>query len=283
MFATIDRLLRGDFHDNAGTQSGRVSKLLTVLLISGAVYGACMGLYVVLRAGRPQAFQLPSSVVKVPLLLLLTQFVTIPSLYVFATLSGARLSFRRLFELMAGAMAMTAAVLASLGPITVFFTLSTDSHEFMVVLNVFFFVIGGLIGVGALNRSIGTLLEDSASSEAVPEVTAASRIAQDRLEEGKENAVESKDEKAGATESGDEKVDDEAVVLPSMDRAWRPRQEAPRSVLRTWLVMYIVVGAQMSWIMRPFVGKPEDAFVLLSPTESNFLDGFFTILGGLFG
>jgi hypothetical protein len=49
-----------------------------------------------------------------------------------------------------------------------------------------------------------------------------------------------------------------------------------------WTLIYGVVGAQMGWILRPFVGTPNLPFTLFRQRESNFFQAFFGALGDLF-
>ena len=94
----IDELLRGNKTSpellGAGTSQLRLAPYVGFSIILGAVYGACMGLYSVLSRTPPVYEQLLASTLKVPLLFLLTLVVTLPSLYVFSALLGARLSQR---------------------------------------------------------------------------------------------------------------------------------------------------------------------------------------------
>ncbi len=42
-------------------------------------------------------------------------------------------------------------------------------------------------------------------------------------------------------------------------REYRPligRRPAHRWMLRTWIVIYVFVGIQMGWVLRPFIGNP---------------------------
>ena len=73
-----------------------------------------------------------------------TLAVAFPSLYVFSALADSRLTFANTLRLMLAAVVVDLALLASLGPVTGFFALSTESYRFMIVLNVVFF--------GFLNR-----------------------------------------------------------------------------------------------------------------------------------
>lgn len=45
---------------------------------------------------------------------------------------------------------------------------------------------------------------------------------------------------------------------------------ATQSVFRAWVLLYAVVGSQMAWLMRPFVGNPGQPFGIFRPVESNF-------------
>ncbi len=42
-------------------------------------------------------------------------------------------------------------------------------------------------------------------------------------------------------------------------RDYRPlieRHSAHRWMLRTWILIYVFVGIQMAWVLRPFIGDP---------------------------
>ena len=80
----------------------------------------------------PNAWQLVASMAKVPLLFYLTLLVTLPSLYVFNALVGSRLSLGTVIRLLVASLGVMVTVLASLGPIVAFFSVSTTSYPFMV-------------------------------------------------------------------------------------------------------------------------------------------------------
>jgi hypothetical protein len=59
---------------------------------------------------------------------------------------------------------------------------------------------------------------------------------------------------------------------------WLERRAASRhvrSVFRIWVVVFGLVGSQMSWMLRPFIGNPNSPFTLLRPRESNFFEAVF--------
>ena len=78
----VDSLLRGRFTRPIDLGAGRIDvpvrRLVIAAVAMGALYGAFMGLFAALRGGPDGARQLAASVVKVPLLFLLTLVVTFP-------------------------------------------------------------------------------------------------------------------------------------------------------------------------------------------------------------
>ena len=62
-----------------------------------------------------------------------------------------------------------------------------------------------------------------------------------------------------------------------------PSEGAQRSntktIVRWWLITYGIVGTQMAWIMRPFIGSPGTPFSIFRPQESNFYLAVLKALG----
>src|SRR5687767_124629 len=163
---SLDRILRGEATRlpdlRRGTLDVPLGALSLVILVLGAFYGACMGVYAVItRHGEPTAGmgyqQLAASAAKVPLLFFLTLIVTFPSLYVFNAIVGSRLSLGSLLRLLVAALGVMMALLASFGTIVVFFAVSTDSYAFMVLLNVVLFAVAGFLGLGFLLQTLHRL------------------------------------------------------------------------------------------------------------------------------
>jgi hypothetical protein len=264
----LNELLRGDLtrpDDLARAEIRAPARLFACWALAlGASYGFFMGWYA-LFGGRPDAWkQLLASTLKLPLLFLLTLCVTLPSLYVFNTLIGFRLAPRHVLRLLVGAIVVNLAVGASLGPILAFFTLSTTSYSFMIVLNVALLAIGGLCGLGFLLRTLRGIRD-------------AARIA----------AIE-----ADASEAAERARAARAALGPSDDPDDAPRPLFPRviaqpppadTVFRIWLVIYSLVGAQMAWILRPFIGNPRIPFAWFRPREGNFFSSVLEALQHLVG
>jgi hypothetical protein len=136
-------------------------------------------------------------------------------------------------RLLVASMAVTLAVLASFGPIVAFFSVTTTSYPFMVLLNVILFAVAGGLGLGFLLQTMHRL-----TMSVPPPVPA--------------TAPESSPEPASALER-----------VP-----WKGRNV--RAVFTCWVIVFGLVGAQMSWVLRPFIGAPDRPFEWVRHREANF-------------
>lgn len=254
IFRSIDDLLRGRFTRREDLAAGRVEVPSTTLVgagfLCGAIYGVAMGIYAVLRPGEASVQQLFATAVKVPLLFLLTLLVTFPSLYVVSALFDSRLRFQQTLRLLLAAMAANLALLASFAPVTVFFTLSTESYPFMILLNVAFFGVAGFTGLAFLRKALDGVFSAGDPPEAA--------------------APDERDER----DEDDEDDEDDAAAPPRRSNSpARPGDATPsRRIFTIWTFIYAVVGAQMGWILRPFVGNPDLPFTWFRPRQSNFFE-----------
>jgi len=244
----LDTLLRGAKGDpkllSKGTDHLAAGPYAILSVLLGIVYGIFMGLYAVLTRRPPCWVQMFATSVKVPALFFLTLVVTFPSLYVFSALLGVRMGPRSVLRVVVAALAVNLAVLASFGPITGFFTLTTTSYGFIKLLNVLFFSIAGFLGLGFLLKMLRGL-DDGASAD------------------------------GGQGAPSDSPGLLNAPLLPA---------SPARRVFRVWLVLYALVGAQMGWVLRPFVGSPNMEFAWFREREANiFIDVFKTLVGLLRG
>lgn len=242
----IDRLIRGDLTRQADLSRGGgelrlpMVPLVVGTILLGASYGFFMGWF---RAfgdhDEGRYAQALSSMVKVPMLFVLTLLVTLPSLYVFNALLGCRLSFASTLRLLIAAIAVSLAVAASFGPILAFFTLSTKSYPFMVVLNVGLLGVAGIVGLWFLLQTLKKLSM--------------------RVEE--------------------EAIDPAVGVSESTPRVHI--RENPVGVFYFWVIIFGVVGAQMGWLMRPFIGHPDADFQVFRSRNGSFISGLFENLNEL--
>jgi hypothetical protein len=279
LFRDTDRLLRGQFTRREDLMKGRIEIPVRTLVIAGAslgaAYGLFMGLYALFRPENVSFAQLIVTMLKVPLLFLLTLAITFPSLYVFSALARSRLKELDTLRLLLGAVTVNLALLASFGPVTGFFTLSTTSYAFMKVLNVIFFAISGFAGLVFLRRALDSVFVGEAPAveeDAPPEETS----------------------DAKAPEAGDREfsiAEPETPPPPPSPTTrsirptpptWPPADRAPRRIFAAWIVMYSVVGAQMGWILRPFIGSPDLPFELFRERQSSFFEALWQAIGNLF-
>jgi hypothetical protein len=55
-----------------------------------------------------------------------------------------------------------------------------------------------------------------------------------------------------------------------------------RWLLTGWLVLYMFVGTQLAWVMRPFVGSPGVKYTIFRPVDDNFYENVYESLVILF-
>jgi hypothetical protein len=53
-------------------------------------------------------------------------------------------------------------------------------------------------------------------------------------------------------------------------------------VFRVWVIVFGLVGAQMGWVLRPFIGNPRLPFTFFRHRESNFFMAVLQALQNLF-
>jgi len=256
----MDEVLRGRKADPqllaTGTAHIDIGPLVIGAVLLGMIYGIFMGLYALATRTPPSLIQLFASAVKVPALFFLTLAVTFPSLYVFSALLGVRLGPKDTFRLIMVPIAVNLAVLASLGPITGFFTLSTTSYGFMKLLNVFFFGVSGIIGLKVLLTMLARL-EEAQAPHAVTQT-------------------------ASQEANGDDNTSQPEPAKPAPQS--RPQdQTVARATFQVWVVIYALVGAQMGWILRPFIGAPGLPFEWFRSREANFFIDVVRTIGDLLG
>jgi hypothetical protein len=258
----LDRVMRGEATRLEELQQAKLQiplgGLTVAILILLVIYGICMGFYALFRPDGPMLLQLLTATLKLPALFFLTLLVTFPSLYVFNALVGSRLNMITVLRLLVASLAINAAVLASLGPIVAFFSVSSTSYSFMVLLNVIIFAISGLLGLLFLLQTLDRIdmtLKKSAAS--LPDANSPPSEAQNALnpEYIKAEIVES----PGALDKLGDHILGKHV----------------KTVFTCWIVVFGFVGAQMSWVLRPFIGAPGDPFQIFRQRGSNFFEAVF--------
>ena len=277
-FRDIDDLLRGErTRPQALAERGLdvgARRLAIAIVALCMIYGLCMGTFSLLKEVPPNLndpngryLQVVASMVKTPALFFLTLVVTLPSLYVFNALVGSRLRMLNLIRLLVASLAVNAAVLASLGPIVAFFSVSTSSHAFIVLLNVAAFATAGGLGLTFLLQTLHRLTEGPPKRKSV--ARGVSHL--EPVPADVETFVEPDDATAQAPEPS-------ALDMPE----GQVLGEHTRVVFRCWVVLFALVGAQMGWVLRPFIGRPELPFEWFRNRQSNFFAAVLHALGELF-
>ena len=241
-----------------GTIDVQVGGLTVILVMLAMLYGASMGAFALFRPTGATALQLVASTLKVPLLFGLTLVVTLPSLYVFNALVGSRLTVDVTLRLLVAALGVMLAVLASLGPIVAFFSLSTSSYPFMLLVNVAVFAASGTLGCLFLLQTLQRLSVPPDTTrtkpEPVSEVDAVTPLPPPSELAVLPETVVSEHEEPGALDPLEGQVLHDHV----------------KTVFRCWVFLFGLVGAQMGWVLRPFLGNPNVPFAWFRPRESNF-------------
>lgn len=240
-FRALDDLLRGrltePLHVREGAARSRV--FLPWALVLGGVHGFFIAWYAIVGGAEGAWWHMFAVMVKLPALFLLTLFVTFPSLYVFNALIGYGLSFRATLRLLVATIVVNLALAASLGPILAFFTLSTSSYAFIVLLNVLVLGIAGIVSVGFLLKAL---------------------LGLHVLERGAEKPF------VADLETGGPGGETAVAAVPA------DRERSPMGIFWVWILTYAVVGSQMGWLLRPFIGEPGRELTLLRPRAGSFVE-----------
>ena len=97
--------------------------------------------------------------------------------------------------------------------------------------------------------------------------------------------------KLGSTKATDSLINFQGETSPSGSVSIPSAIESPinlplgqhvKKVFTCWLIVFGLVGAQMGWVLRPFIGSPDMPFQFFRARESNFFDAVLRMLWNLF-
>ncbi|MDZ8025824.1 MAG: actin-binding WH2 domain-containing protein [Nostoc sp. DedQUE11] len=131
------------------------NKIISLLVCSSlflAIYGGIIGAY-------HSWMQALSSAIKLPALYLITLLICIPTLYFANVIFGSKRTFGQHLALILTAVSVTSVLLFSFAPITLFFLLTTNNYQFLILLNVLIFALTGFIGISSLYQATNLVLE----------------------------------------------------------------------------------------------------------------------------
>lgn len=161
LFRIVDRLLRGAARrdEPAAPEPTRAVGMwtgLVIVAVGGIAYGGVMGMFGGFGADRP--LQICFSAMKVPLLIVVTTALAMPSFFVLNTLLGLRDDFAEAARAVASTQSAVAVVLASLAPYTAVWYLSTTDYHEATAFNAVMFAIASLAAQWVLRRRYALLI-----------------------------------------------------------------------------------------------------------------------------
>lgn len=283
-WAALDQLLRGRIQET----SLPVVRVWTFWQLVGAsLYGVALGVYALTNRDVADPRFLLAGAVKMPLLLLLTTCITCPSLYVFGALQGLRFSASQFASMLIVAHTVLAAVLGSLAPVLAFFSVTTQSYSFMILSAVATCTLAGAFGLrwflkalhpvaGAVPVPVATDAADRAAGEDPDTVDVPARMGH---EPDAADVVGDPDRAPHGDPKAAPALRERAVAA----RPRPPREGALWKVLSWWLLLYAFVGAQLGWMLRPFVGDPGLEFVWIRDKSGSFAEAVLKHLANLLG
>lgn len=212
-FGSVDQVLRGHYLDVGDQVSSEAAptlslrRVVAIVLILGPVYGMAMGSYAFVAGERSLLQQVPQmlySGIKVPLLIVFTVAVSLPSFFVINTLLGLRADFRESIGAIISAQAGLMIILVSLFPLTLFsyvaFGASEVSYQLAILFNAAMF---GLASVAA------------------------------------------------------------QILLRCYYQPLIDRDSRHRWMVRMWIFVFAFVGIQAGYVLRPFIGNPDNPTTFL--------------------
>jgi len=120
--------------------------LLIIAILCAVVYGVVVGTF----SGKDQLWIAPA---KVAGGMLVSALICLPSLYIFACLSGSQARLAEISGLVMGMLMLTTILLIGFAPVAWLFSQSTDSANWMGALHLIFWFIAAVFGLRFLNAA----------------------------------------------------------------------------------------------------------------------------------
>ena len=111
---------------------------------------------------HPGGLQILYDAIKIPMLLLISLYITAPSFYVLTSILGGRRSLSQVVVLLLSSLTVMSVILLALIPVNLFFLLTTanatySTYAFIVLLNVLIFALAGFFALVHLLRGFMAL------------------------------------------------------------------------------------------------------------------------------
>lgn len=133
---------------------------MALVTLGGAFYGFVMGAFGGFSDDGP--LQMTYSAVKVPLLIVVTAALALPSFFVLNSLLGLRSDFAEVLRALAVTQTAVAVILACLAPYTALWYASTRNYQEATLFNAAMFAIASLAAQWVLRRRYGPLIARNA-------------------------------------------------------------------------------------------------------------------------
>jgi hypothetical protein len=161
-FSIVDELIkrRDEFYQNLvegkGFKNYFIGSTLSILLFS-FLYGLTMGFY-------SGGLQIVYSAIKIPILLLVSLYLVLPTYYLLYSLLGGKRSLNQTVILLLSSITIMATVLIALLPVNLFFIItavkSSLTYAFTVLLNITIFALGGVFALHYFIKGAKKLYQD---------------------------------------------------------------------------------------------------------------------------
>ena len=136
--------------------NARLRHAVVAVVLGGGVYGAVMGSFGGVSGDR--GLQIVFSAVKVPLLLLLTTALALPSFFVVNTVLGLRRDWPAALRAVLGAQGAVAIVLAALAPYTAVWYASSGHYQRATAFNGVMFLVAAVAAQWVLRQYYAPLV-----------------------------------------------------------------------------------------------------------------------------
>ncbi|MEN8242592.1 MAG: actin-binding WH2 domain-containing protein [Chloroflexota bacterium] len=137
----------------------KIEDKIQALSFSSVVF---LGIYGIVLGAGDSALQAIVSMIKLPILFLVTLLICAPSLHIFYILLGARQTIMQTTALLLTTVGTTSLLLLGFAPITFFFLITGDNYYFYKILNVSILGISGFLGAYFLHQGIKIVINPHA-------------------------------------------------------------------------------------------------------------------------
>lgn len=137
-------------------RGSQIARLLLLLILCSLLYGLVMGTYTGFTSGK--YLQLLYSSIKLPMLLMVTSALCLPSHFVVNALLGLRADYREAVTALLTTQAALTLILFSLAPLTAFWYLCDVDYSHAVLFNAAMFAVASVGAQFVLRREYAPLI-----------------------------------------------------------------------------------------------------------------------------